>query len=98
MKKLALSLLAAAAFVPSTANAQLTINMSQITCGQYLAMPPDQAALFQAWMSGWFNQKKGFIYVDLNAYGANIASIKSWCASYPNQTVMSGLQRATGAQ
>ena len=30
-------------------NAQVMIDMSRVTCGQYLAMPPDQARVFSAW-------------------------------------------------
>jgi HdeA/HdeB family len=48
-----------------TANsqAQYAINMSLVTCTQYLAMPPDRSRIFSAWMSGWFNQKTGYTYV-----------------------------------
>ena len=37
------------AMVPVVANAQLTIDMGKITCGQYLAMPPSQSNDFSAW-------------------------------------------------
>jgi HdeA/HdeB family len=41
----------AIAMAPVVANAQLTIDMGKITCGQYLAMPPSQSDNFSAWMS-----------------------------------------------
>ena len=85
----------AISIIPAAANAQLTIDMGRITCGQYLAMPPSQSDNFSAWMSGWFNQKTGYVFIDLDAYARNVANVKSWCASNPNQTVMAGLQRAT---
>jgi hypothetical protein len=94
MKKLAFCLTLAAA-LPAVAHAQLTIDMSRVTCAQYLAMPPDQSAAFSAWMSGWFNQKNGYVFVDLNAYARNVAGVKSWCALNSAQTVMAGLQQAT---
>jgi hypothetical protein len=46
-------------------------------------MPPAQSADFSAWMSGWFNQKTGYVFVDLIAYTRNVANIKSWCAISP---------------
>jgi hypothetical protein len=49
-------------------------------------------------MSGWFNQKSGYVFVDLNAYARNVANVKSWCATNPTQTVMAGLQRSTGTR
>jgi hypothetical protein len=93
MKKIAF--LFAGAMLASAANAQVTVDMSRVTCGEYLAMSPAQSATFSAWMSGWFNQKNGYVFVDLNAYARNVANVKSWCAQNPTQTVMAGLQRAT---
>jgi hypothetical protein len=86
------------AALPSHASAQMLIDMSKVTCADYLAMPPDQARTFSAWMSGYFNQKLGYAWVDLGAYARNIANLKQWCASYPNETVMTGLKWATAKQ
>jgi hypothetical protein len=81
--------------IPSIGRAQLAINMSLVTCTQYLAMPPDQSGIFSAWMSGWFNQKMGYAYVNLQAYARNLDNVKAWCAANPGELVMTGLQRAT---
>ena len=94
MKKLLLCS-ALAATMPAAAHAQVGIDMSRVTCAQYLALAPIQSAAFSAWMSGWFNQKNGYVFVDLNAYARNVANVKSWCALNPAQTVMAGLQQAT---
>lgn len=88
----------AGAALPSLANAQVMIDMSKVTCADYLAMPPDQSRTFSAWMSGYFNQKLGYAWVDLRAYARNIANMKQWCTSYPNETVMTGLKWATAKE
>ena len=98
MKKLVFWLTLAAAMPPAVAHAQVSIDMSRVTCAEYLAMPPGQAATFSAWMSGWFNQKNGYVFFDINAYERNVANVKSWCALNPADTVMAGLQRATAKQ
>ena len=95
MKKLVFCLTLAAATASAVAHAQVTFDMSRVTCAQYLAMPPSQSADFSAWMSGWFNQKNGYVFVDLNAYARNVANVKAWCATNPAQTVMAGLQHST---
>lgn len=82
--------------VPSVSQAQVGINMSLVTCTQYLALPPEQSRILSAWMSGWFNQKMGYTYVNLQAYERNIANVTTWCATNPGELVMTGLQRATG--
>lgn len=79
----------------SVAQAQLMINMSLVTCAQYLAMPPDQSRVFSAWMSGWFNQKTGYAWININAYARNIENVKAFCASNPGELVMTSLERST---
>ncbi|UFX47018.1 HdeA family protein [Bradyrhizobium sp. 41S5] len=90
--------LTAATMYSSIAQAQVMIDMSRVTCAEYLALPESQSASFSAWMSGWFNQKKGYTWIDVDAYRRNVSNVKSWCAVNPTQTVMAGLQRATTGQ
>jgi hypothetical protein len=89
------SLILAGIAAPATSQAQIAVDMSRLTCGQYLAMPPDQSRIYAAWMSGWFNQKMGYTYINLEAYERNVASVKAWCGTNPGELVMTGLQRAT---
>lgn len=88
-------LMLAGMLVPSIGQAQMMVEMPLVTCAQYLAMPPEQSSIFAAWMSGWFNQKMGYTYINLEAYARNVANVRAWCASNPRELVMTGLQRAT---
>ena len=93
MKIAAFCLMLAGPISPSVTHAQVSIDMARVTCADYLALSPD-SAVFSAWMSGWFNQKTGYVFVDLNAYARNVVNVKLG-AFKPTQTVMAGLQRAT---
>src|SRR6516165_297954 len=84
--------------LPFTANAQLTIDMASIKCDQYLAMSPSQSRDFSASMSGWFSYQLGKTTIDLVTHQKNVANVKAWCQYHPQETVMSGLKNATGAQ
>jgi hypothetical protein len=84
--------------LPVAANAQLTAEMANIRCEQYLAMSASQSRNFSAWMSGWFSYQIGKTWVDLVAYEKNIVNVKAWCKYHPNETVMSGLKNAAGAK
>ena len=81
-------------FIPVVANAQVTIDMGSIKCGQYLAMPPAQSDNFSAWMLGWFSYKNDRTSVDLVVFQKNIASVKEWCKFHPTESVMTGLKNA----
>jgi hypothetical protein len=98
MKFRSFGLALAISIIPIAAGAQLTIEMANIKCEQYLAMTPSQSRDFSAWMSGWFSYQLGKTTVDLAAHEKNIANVKAWCQYHPRETVMSGLKNATGAQ
>lgn len=96
MKKFIYALAVLGVALPSLAQAQVVLDMSRVTCADYVALSPSQTKNFSAWMSGWFNQKAGYSWIDVAAYQRNVASVKQWCASNPQVTVMSALQRTVG--
>jgi len=98
MTKFAFAATIVAAMMSNTVHAQGKVDMARITCAEYLAMSPADDAIFSAWMSGWFNQKKGYVFLDLSVYKRNVSNVKAWCSTNPTQTVMAGVERATAAQ
>jgi hypothetical protein len=98
MRRPLIGLTFAILLLPVSANAQLTIDMGSITCGQYLNMPPAQSRDFSAWMSGWFSYQLGRTTIDLVTHEKNIANVKAWCQYRPQESVMSGLKNSTGQQ
>ena len=96
MKFIGLTL--AISLLPLTANAQLTVQMADVRCDQYLAMPPAQQEKFAAWMSGWYSYQTRTPWVDFAQYRQNIANVRAWCVRWPNEKIMTGLSKATGTQ
>jgi HdeA/HdeB family len=96
MKLRLISTAFAVLLLPVTANAQVTIDMAALTCGQYLAMPPSTSRDFSAWMSGWYSYQTRRTFVDVLAHQKNIANYKSWCQYHPQASVMEALQSAIG--
>jgi hypothetical protein len=94
MRKVLYFLAVVLAMMPGSGRAQVTLDMTRITCADYLAMPPIQARTFSAWMSGWFNQRFGYITVGLGDFARNVASVRDWCTTSPGATVMAALERS----
>jgi hypothetical protein len=94
MRKLVFCLAVAAAMAPGPGHAQTTFDTSRVTCADLLGMSPGQGRVFDAWMSGWFNQRFGYVTVGLGDYARNTQSVRQWCASNLQQTVMAGLERS----
>jgi len=80
--------------MPGSGHAQATLDMTWLTCADYLAMPADRARIFSAWMSGWYNQKLGYITVGLADFATNVASVRQWCTTYPGETITAALDRS----
>jgi hypothetical protein len=95
MKKTAIMLALTAMFAPSLSHAQVQIDMGRVTCAEYLAAAPEKQTVFAAWMSGWFNQKLGYTFIDIEACHRNIENVTKFCAAHPQETVMKVLQDAT---
>jgi hypothetical protein len=98
MRKIIAALALAGALAPSMSQAQVNIDMAKITCGEVLAMPADDQADFAAFMSGFFAQRAGRTFIDMALFQKNTASVLDWCKSNKDQSVMTGLERATGVK
>ncbi len=96
MKKLIIALALASVFLPSLSQAQVKLDMSKVTCGEVLAMPPEDQADFGAFVSGWFARKAGRTFIDLGLFRKNTASVMSWCKFNPSDSVMAAIERAVG--
>lgn len=98
MRKIIAALALAGALTPSLSQAQVNIDMAKVTCGEVLAMSADDQADFAAFMSGFFAQRAGRTFIDMALFQKNTASVLDWCKSNKDQTVMAGLERATGVK
>ena len=94
MRTALLASVLAASILPTSGHAQMSVDMTQVTCADYLAMPADRSEVFSAWMSGWFNQRFGYTTVGFTDFARNVESVKRWCASNPQRTVMAALEQS----
>jgi HdeA/HdeB family len=83
MRKVLFCVAVAITLAPGASQAQVTLDMSRVTCADYLAMSPAQTGIFSAWMSGWFNHKWGYTTVGFDDFARNVASVRQWCTTSP---------------
>jgi hypothetical protein len=94
MKKIAFCLFLASALAPSVGSAQVKIDMNRLSCGDLIGMPADDAELAAAWLSGWYNQKANYTWIDIKAYHRNVDNIKKYCADNPKEMVMGVIEKS----
>jgi hypothetical protein len=98
MKKLAIFLLLAGAVTPTQAPAQAMLDTTRVSCADWLHMDDHASHIFAAWMSGWFNQKRGYTWIDLKGYQRSVDSMHAFCTENPDELVMKSLHKAVGLQ
>jgi acid stress chaperone HdeB len=85
--------LIAAAFAGSEARAQAVMDMTMITCKQYLEAPADRQDIIASWMSGYFNAARNNAVLDTGRFEKNKASVTAYCKRNRAETLMSAIQR-----
>jgi len=88
----ACGLMLAIAAVPA-ARAQVTIDMSKVTCEQFLGykiVNPNDIAM---WLSGYYNAKRDNTVVDEKELSANAKKVQDYCTSNPTATVMKAIEQ-----
>jgi acid stress chaperone HdeB len=81
------------AAVSCPAKTQVIVDLSVITCGQYMGKDRDTQDVLAAWMSGYFNAAKNQSMVDLSRFERNRKAVEKYCKTHKLETLMSAIQR-----
>ena len=71
----------------SPLQAQVTIDVSKITCAQYVQEKISSPRLIAAWLSGYHNAKRNNLLIDPNAMEDNLTKVKNYCSDEKNGKV-----------
>ena len=85
------ALLIALSAAPS--RAQLMVDMSLITCDQFLKSDSDRKDVLVAWMGGYFSATKNLNTIDARYVARNKTKVSSYCGKMRGETLMSAVQR-----
>src|SRR3954453_3985574 len=78
--------------IAPSAYAQVTLDVAKITCEQfvlYKIADPDQIA---AWLSGYYNGKRGNTLLDMEGLKISLRKLKDYCSANHNVTVMQAVE------
>ena len=90
------AMLVAAVFVTGAttpAKAQVVIEMSLITCKQFMSSDPGRKEMVASWMSGYFSASKDLNVVDFGYVERNRKVVETYCKKRPGETLMSAIQK-----
>jgi len=82
--------------LPTTANAQLTLDVTKVTCRQYLTgsvMPRKSMTL---WLSGYYHGKRQATTVDIASIEPNADKVDDYCGGHQDEMVMKAIETVFG--
>ena len=74
------------------ATAQVRLDMSLITCNQWLNAAWDQQNFMRAWMGGYFSASRNNNMLDFGYLKRNEQKITAYCKKHKSETLMSAIQ------
>jgi len=73
--------------------AQAVVDMTMLTCSQFLKSDRDRQDIVAGWMSGYFNSARNVSVLNVTQAAKNRAAVSAYCKRHGNETLMSAIQR-----
>ena len=79
------------------AQAQVTLDVSKLTCGKLLSYKFTTAEKIGAWVSGYHNGKRGNTSLDTHRLIENAKKLRNYCVRNNQTLVMDAIETVLGA-
>jgi hypothetical protein len=85
-------------FATASTQAQVVVDVSKITCDQFVHAKIATPLYLAAWLSGYYNAKRNNRIVDLQALEENMNKVQNYCYDEKNfkVPVMEAVERVLG--
>lgn len=93
----ATGLIFAVELVP-VARAQVTIDLSKVTCDQYVGYKITDPRNIAMWLSGYHNGRRGNTIIDTQVLAANAKRLQDYCLLNPATPVMQAAETLFSVQ
>jgi acid stress chaperone HdeB len=79
---------------PGPPRGQIKVDMSLITCKQYLSSDAERQEMIAYWMSGYFRASRNQPLFDFQRFANNKSAVGKYCKKHGAETVMSAIQKS----
>jgi acid stress chaperone HdeB len=98
MGRLGQSWLALSFIVTSPAGAQVTIDVSKITCEQYIRYTVANPHDIAVWLSGYYNAKRNNTVINTQEFREQTLKVLAYCDGNQKSTVMDAVEKVLGVK
>ena len=82
----------------SVAQAQETVDIAKITCGQFLTGQVTDSQTLSIWLSGYYNGTRHNTVVDVSAFKKHSLDISNYCISHRDINLMEAIENVFSAK
>jgi acid stress chaperone HdeB len=79
-----------------TAQAQVTVDVAQMTCAQFAAYKVTSPKNIAIWLNGYHHGKRGDTVVDTQRLDEDTKKIQQYCIDNPNTPLMQAVETVIG--
>jgi|SRR5579864_138546 len=82
----------ACVIVASACKSQMTMDISKLTCEQFVVMRVANPNYVAIWLNGYYNGKRGNTIIDVEQFKDNVKTVKRYCLYNNKGTVMEAVE------
>jgi len=90
--------LAALVLPVAAAAAQVTVDITKVTCREFLLGRVVSTERMALWFSGYYNGKRGATMIDASAIKPNAGKVQDYCGLHQDETVMHAVEVLFGVK
>lgn len=96
MKLMRAFLFAGAAALSSAPAHAVVIDLSTMTCKQFVESSPDEIKMVLTWMDGWYKGDSDEAIIDTEVFVANAKKFGAFCAVNPTISIVNAAEKILG--
>ena len=82
------------ATAPLPSEAQISLDMNQITCRDWLGYSPENQQFVRYWMSGYYNAAANSNVLNYDRLQKNSAKVTAYCKNHKSQTLPTAIKNS----
>lgn len=91
------TLLFAATLTLLTAPANaVVLDLSTMSCKQFVESGPDEIKMVLTWMDGWYKGDQDEAIIDTEVFVANAKKFGTYCANHPTVSIVTAAEKVLG--
>jgi acid stress chaperone HdeB len=96
MKSIYIMIAAVGLILASATAHAIVLDLSTVTCKQFVDGDKDQISMVLTWLDGWYKGDEDEAIIDTDVFVANAKKFGTFCAANPNISVVNAAEKILG--